>query len=189
MPCSSQSHIVTLNVCRILLQYDWSILYILQKKDSCTSSSRICSMYHSVVFLSNSTRVHLYTIWQRATYFTFICTSAHLTINARYMKYIPQYVYYNLLAHILFLTSSYVLVSVLYSFNELKEFFNPFTKLRPLIILTSDMKIWKPGLESNFFPFSFPTMASDHTWVFGQYWNGFIFLLLKKTFHRFNSSV
>ena len=31
------------------------------------------------------------------------------------MKYIPQYVYYNLLAHILFLTLSYVLVSVLYS--------------------------------------------------------------------------
>ena len=30
------------------------------------------------------------------------------------MKYILQYVYYNLLAHILFLTSSYVLVSVLY---------------------------------------------------------------------------
>ena len=30
------------------------------------------------------------------------------------MKYIPQYVYYNLLAHVLFLTSSYVLVSVLY---------------------------------------------------------------------------
>ena len=31
------------------------------------------------------------------------------------MKYILQYVYYNLLAHILFFTSSYVLVSVLYS--------------------------------------------------------------------------
>ena len=31
------------------------------------------------------------------------------------MKYILQYVYYNLLAHILFLTSSYVLVSVLYT--------------------------------------------------------------------------
>ena len=45
----------------------------------------------------------------------FICTSVHLTINARYMKYIPQYVYYNLLAHILFLTSSYVLVSILYT--------------------------------------------------------------------------
>ena len=34
------------------------------------------------------------------------------------MKYIPQYVYYNLLAHILFLTSSYVLVSVLYRHLE-----------------------------------------------------------------------
>ena len=30
------------------------------------------------------------------------------------MKYIPQYVYYNLLAHILFLTSSHVLVLLLY---------------------------------------------------------------------------
>ena len=32
------------------------------------------------------------------------------------MKYIPQYVIYNLLAHFLFLTSSYVLVSVLLHF-------------------------------------------------------------------------
>ena len=40
------------------------------------------------------------------------------------MKYIPQFVYYNLLAHILFLTSSYVLVSVLY--NELFKFYNLF---------------------------------------------------------------
>ena len=30
------------------------------------------------------------------------------------MKYTPQYVNYNLLVHFLFLTSSYVLVSVLY---------------------------------------------------------------------------
>ena len=36
------------------------------------------------------------------------------------MKYIPQYVNYNLLAHFLFLTSSYVLVSVLY--NNLTKF-------------------------------------------------------------------
>ena len=36
------------------------------------------------------------------------------------MKYIPQYVNYNLLAHFLFLTSSYVLVSVLYNPVSLK---------------------------------------------------------------------
>ena len=34
------------------------------------------------------------------------------------MKYILQYVYYNLLAHILFLTWSYVLVSVLYRVED-----------------------------------------------------------------------
>ena len=43
-----------------------------------------------------------------------MCTSVHLTINARYYEIYLQYVYYNLLAHILFFTSSYVLVSVLY---------------------------------------------------------------------------
>ena len=37
-----------------------------------------------------------------------------LTINARYSEIYLQYVYYNLLAHILFSTSSYVLVWVLY---------------------------------------------------------------------------
>ena len=68
-----------------------------------------------VVFLSYSTRVHLYTIWQRETYFQFMCATLHLTINARYNEIYLQYVYYNLLAHILFFTSSYVLVSVHYS--------------------------------------------------------------------------
>ena len=42
------------------------------------------------------------------------------------MKYILQYVYYNLLAHILFLTSSFVLVSVLYI--ELIHHLTIFTK-------------------------------------------------------------
>ena len=37
-----------------------------------------------------------------------------VTINARSNEIYLQYVYYNLLAHILFSTSSYVLVSVLY---------------------------------------------------------------------------
>ena len=37
-----------------------------------------------------------------------------VTINARYNEIYLQYVYYNLLAHMLFSTSSYVLVSVLY---------------------------------------------------------------------------
>ena len=43
------------------------------------------------------------------------------------MKYIPQYVNYNLLAHILFLTSSYVLVSVLYKYLPL---FNKLVNLK-----------------------------------------------------------
>ena len=37
-----------------------------------------------------------------------------VTINARSNEIYLQYVYYNLLAHILFSTPSYVLVSVLY---------------------------------------------------------------------------
>ena len=37
-----------------------------------------------------------------------------MTINARYNEIYLQYVYYNLLAHILFFASSYVLVLVLY---------------------------------------------------------------------------
>ena len=49
------------------------------------------------------------------------------------MKYIPQYVYYNLLAHILFLTSSYVLVSVLY--RSLAKYYVDTIKLKYIPLL------------------------------------------------------
>ena len=48
----------------------------------------------------------------------YFCSS--LTINASYDEIYLQYVYYNLLAHILFSTSSYVLVSVLYKVQNLQ---------------------------------------------------------------------
>ena len=55
------------------------------------------------------------------------------------MKYILQYVNSNLLAHFLFLTSSYVLVSVLY--NKLEAFSTNFPRLGNLKL--SDTLGWK----------------------------------------------